>query len=144
MKIRTTRFGPLDLEPEDVLRFPQGLLGFESCQDWVLLADAENSALGWLQSTTRPDVALAVVSPRRFVPENQLRVDRSELAPLALGKPDDGQVLLVVAKHGSRITLNLKAPIVVHLARRVGRQVVANGELPLQYELQAAPVRKSA
>ena len=63
MKIDTTRFGCLDIAPDDLLQFPAGLLGLEDCRHWVLLADAEHSALGWLQSTLRPEIAFAVVCP---------------------------------------------------------------------------------
>ena len=66
MQIRTTRFGALEIEAEDIINFPTGLLGLEDCRHWVLLADAQNNALGWLQCTSRPEVALAVVSPRRL------------------------------------------------------------------------------
>jgi flagellar assembly factor FliW len=146
MRIRTTRFGTLDLEPADVLSFPQGLLGLEECRDWVLLADVQNDVLGWLQSTSRPEVALAVVSPRRFVPDYQFKVYRSELAPLDLKHVEDAQVLVIVGKNERSITLNLKAPVVVNLSQRLGRQVVANGDQPMQYELGSdhAPLKKSA
>ena len=80
MLLYTTRFGTLRIEGEDVIRFPEGLLGLRDCQNWVLLADAENDTLGWLQSTSRPDIAMAVVSPRCFVPTYQLRLAKSELA----------------------------------------------------------------
>lgn len=146
MQIRTTRFGSLELEADDTIHFPSGLLGLEDCRQWVLLADAQNGALGWLQSTTRPDIALAVVSPRRFVPHYQFRVYRSELAPLELANVKDAQVLTIVGKNERSITLNLKAPIVINLERRLGRQVVANGDLPLQHELNSVPatLKKSA
>jgi flagellar assembly factor FliW len=146
MQIRTTRFGLLELEPNDTIHFPSGLLGLEDCRQWVLLADAQNSALGWLQSTTRPEVALAVVSPRRFVPHYQFKVYRSELAGLDLDSVKDAQVLTIVSKNERSITLNLKAPIVINLAQQRGRQVVANGDLPLQHELNGSPVtlKKSA
>lgn len=146
MQIRTTRFGSLEIESEDVIVFPAGLMGLEDCREWVLLADAKNNALGWLQSTSRPEIALAVVSPRRFVPCYQFRVYRSELAPLELRDVKDAQVLTIVGKNDRSITLNLKAPVVIHLERRLGRQVVANGDQPVQYELggQSAPLKKSA
>lgn len=146
MQIRTTRFGALDIESEDVISFPTGLLGLEDCRHWVLLADAQNNALGWLQCITRPEVALAVVSPRRFVPHYQFRVFRSELAPLELADVRDAQVLAIVGKNERSITLNLKAPVVINLQRRMGRQVVANGDQPVQHELtsQPAPLKKSA
>ncbi|MEX2118868.1 MAG: flagellar assembly protein FliW [Pirellulales bacterium] len=146
MQIRTTRFGPLEIEADDILSFPAGLLGLEDCRHWVLLADAQNNALGWLQSTSRPEVALAVVCPRRFVPDYQFRVFRSELAALDLADVKDAQVLSIVGKNERSITLNLKAPVVINLERRLGRQVVANGEQPVQYELanRQAPLKKSA
>src|SRR5580704_4328833 len=109
MKINTTRFGRVDIEHDDVLLFPQGLMGLEDCQQWVLLADAENELLGWLQSTTRSEIALAVVSPRRLIPGYQVRIPRQELAPLALAQPQQAKVLVIVGRNERSITLNLKA-----------------------------------
>lgn len=146
MRINTTRFGRIDVEPADVLTFPSGLPGLEDCREWALLADATNDALGWLQSTTRGDVALAVVSPRRFVPDYQVRIPRSELTPLAIADIRQAQVVLVVSRNGTSLTLNLKAPIVINLEARTGRQVVASGDLSMQYELttRQPTLKKSA
>lgn len=146
MQINTTRFGPVQIEHEDIIDFPAGLIGLEAARQWVLLADANNAALGWLQSTTRPELALAVVSPRRFVPSYQVRLPGSELAPLELRRTRDAGVLVVVGKHGDTITLNLKAPLIVNTDRRLGRQVVNNADEPIAYPLEAhsKPLRKSA
>jgi flagellar assembly factor FliW len=146
MRINTSRFGRIDVAAGDVIRFPSGLPGLEDCREWALLADATNDALGWLQSTTRGDVALAVVSPRRFVPDYQVRIPRSELTPLDISDIRQAQIVVVVGTTGTALTLNLKAPIVINLEGRTGRQVVASGELPLQYELTSTrpPLKKSA
>lgn len=146
MRINTSRFGRIEVDAADVLTFPSGLPGLEDCRDWALLADSDNDALGWLQSVSRGDVALAVVSPRRFVPDYQVRIPRSELSPLALTDMRQAQVVVVVGKTGTGLTLNLKAPIVINLEARTGRQVVASGEQPLQYELAThrPPLKKSA
>lgn len=135
MEISTSRFGSIEIAPADVIQFPAGLPGLDDCKAWVLLADAHNDALGWLQSTTHPEVALAVVSPRRFVPNYQLRVTRGELGSPLCQLVDDVRVLAIVGKNERGITLNLKAPLVVHLDQRIGRQVVASGDQPVQYEL---------
>lgn len=132
-RIDTTRFGPVEIEAEDVILFPEGLLGLPSCREWVLLADAENGALAWMQSVERPETALCVVSPRRFVASYRARVARRELEPLELEDARDADVLVVVSRTERSITLNLKAPLVVNLGRRIGRQVVTNGDLPVQY-----------
>ena len=135
MKIDTSRFGCVHIAPDDLLHFPSGLLGLENCRHWVLLADAENDALGWLQDSSSPEIALAVVCPRRFVPDYQVRISRGELAPLELAEVREAQVLTIVGKNEHGITLNLKAPLVINLQRRLGRQVIANGDQSLQHTL---------
>lgn len=137
MWINTTRFGRIEIDAGEQLHFPAGLLGLEDCRAWVLLADADNDALGWLQSTARREIALAVVSPRRFVKGYQLRVAKSELAPLELAELRQAQVLVVVGKSETSITLNLKAPLVINLPRCLGRQVIANNDYPVQHELSS-------
>lgn len=144
MKITTTRFGSLTIEDSDVLTFVDGLIGMEDCRRWVLLADSENSALGWLQSLDRPEVALGVVSPRRFVPEYQVRVARREIQPLGLTDPNGAQVLAIVSHAGGALALNLKAPLVIHVAERLGRQIVARDDHAVQHRLQATARRKIA
>ena len=146
MKIDTTRFGNVEIEPDHLLHFPSGMLGLEDCRHWVLLADAETDGLGWLQSTVHAEIALAVVSPRRFVPDYQVRISRGELAALELADLRDAHLLAILGKGEQGITLNLKAPVVINLQRRLGRQVITNGDLPIQYPLAKQPVtlRKSA
>jgi flagellar assembly factor FliW len=146
MLINTTRFGQLEVADEDVIRFPAGLPGLKDCTSFVLLADAHHEALGWLQSTQHDEVALAVVTPGTFVPGYELRVGRAELGSELSARQDELHVLVIIGKNERGITLNLKAPLVIDLAARVGRQVVANSELPVQYELAsiASPVRRAA
>jgi flagellar assembly factor FliW len=144
MKISTTRFGNLTIEDADVLTFVDGLIGMEDCRRWVLLADAQNSSLGWLQCLDRPEVALGVVSPRRFVPDYQVRVARREIQPLGLANPQEAQVLVIVSHVRGSVTLNLKAPLVIHVAERLGRQIVARDDHAVQHRLTVPALRISA
>lgn len=141
MLIRTTRFGTITVQSDDVIRFPAGILGFEDCRSWVLLADAANDSLGWLQSTTRVETALPVVSPRRYVPDYRFRIYRSELEPLGATSLEEIQVLSVVSHSESGLTLNLKAPILVHLKNRIARQIVVNDDHSLQFLLPTSASR---
>lgn len=146
MEVPTTRFGRIHIGREDVIRFPEGLPGLRDCRDFVLLADGRNSGLAWLQSVARPEVALPVVSPRRYVPRYQPRVARRELEGLELGDLRAVRVLSIVGKSPRTVAINLKAPLVINLERRLGRQVIANGPLPIQYEIPTAafPCRRIA
>ncbi len=134
MQICTMRFGTIDVEPDAVLFFETGLIGFEDFRKWTLLADPENAALGWLQNADQPDVAMAVVSPRRFVPEYRVRLSRRQLQTVQLDESDEAYVLAVVGKNDHTLTLNLRAPLLINLQQRLGRQVITLDSQPLQYE----------
>jgi flagellar assembly factor FliW len=147
MQITTTHFGPVEIEIDDILVFPHGIVAFEDCRHWVLLSDEENPALAWLQSVSRQEVALPVVSPRRFVPEYSVHVGRGQLLPLEFTQFDQVYVLAVVSASDGDLTLNLKAPLIINLDRRLGRQVITSDEQPVALPLVTtgpAQLRKSA
>jgi flagellar assembly factor FliW len=145
MDITTTRFGKVTIGEEDVLTFVDGLIGMEDCRRWALLADAQNNALGWLQSLDRAEVALAVVCPQRFVADYRVRVSRRDVEPLGLATANEAQVLAIVNQAGDSLALNLKAPLVIHVATRLGRQIVAKDNHSVQHLLSGArPFRRTA
>jgi len=135
MEIATSRFGVLRYEADDLLHFPVGMWGLEDCRNWIVLGDGQHDAVAWLQSVDQPRVALAVVSPRRFVPDYRIRVARAELEPLGFTDVREAQVLAILGRSERAMTLNLKAPLVINVQRRLGRQVLTNGDLPIRYEL---------
>jgi flagellar assembly factor FliW len=135
MDVTTSRFGTLQVLPSDVLTFDHGLIGLRHCRRWAVLADVQNEALGWLQSIDEPEAALGVVSPRRFVADYQLRVSRRDVAPLQLASPCDAQVVVIVSRHAEGLALNLRAPLVINVEARRGRQVIAKDPLPVRLVL---------
>ena len=151
MDVLTTRFGTLSVEPQDELVFDQGLIGLEHCRRWVVLTDTRNPALGWLQSLDEGHIALGVVSPRRFVPDYQLRVDRCHLQSLELTTARDAEVVVIASRQATgheagQLTLNLRAPLVVNVERRRGCQVIAKDDLPVQFPLSlpSLPLKRTA
>jgi flagellar assembly factor FliW len=140
MQVNTTRFGTVEIQPEDILLFSRGLIGFEAHRHWVLLADARNSGVAWLQSLTEPTVAVPMVSPRRYVPGYRVLIQRDQLTPLELAVLDEAFVLVPLGHSEKGLTLNLRAPLIVNLSRRIGRQVVTGDEQPLQLALPKIPL----
>lgn len=147
MQIETTHFGAVKIEADDIVLFPRGILAFEDCRHWVLLGDDQNPTLAWLQSVSRPEVALPVVSPRRFVTDYAVRLVRGQLAALELSQVDQVFILAVVSQSDGDLTLNLKAPLVINLDRRIGRQIITSDDQPVALPLPTtlrALLRKSA
>lgn len=146
MQIETTRFGQIVIEPDDILFFRQGIFGFEKCRHWVLLADTANRAVAWLQSIQQPELAVPVVSPRRFLSDYQVRIDPADVAGLDLKSAEQAYVLAIVGRDNDSLTLNLRAPIVINLDQKTGLQLITTDAQPLQYDLAAMPLthRRSA
>jgi flagellar assembly factor FliW len=146
MQISTSRFGDVDVQVDDIILFPNGIAGFEELRHWVILSDEDNEAVAWLQCVSQPETAVPVISPRRFVPEYRLRVSRNQLSPLQIDAVDQAYILGIVSRNDGKLTINLRAPLIINLDRRIGRQVVTIDEQPVQHELTgvASPLRKSA
>jgi flagellar assembly factor FliW len=92
------------------------------------------------------DIAMPVVSPRRFVSGYQVRLEPSDVDLLQLATVEHAFVLAVVSRTDDSLTLNLRAPLVINLDRRLGAQVITVDNQPLQYELTTLPIglRRSA
>ncbi len=131
MLIQSTRFGKLQVEHQDLLLLPHGLIGFETCRHWVLLSDEADSPVAWLHSVGMANVALPVVSPRRFVPNYRVHLTGRELGRVSLQNQDQLFVLTVVSRNGLTLTINLKSPILINATKRIGAQVVSSEDVPL-------------
>ena len=146
MIYHTKKFGSLDLDADAIIVFPDGLIGFEDQRHWVLLSESDSETVGWLQSVNDPQLAFCVVTPGTFVDDYLLRIHRQQLDALPWSREDRALVIAIVSCQEDRLTMNLKAPVVINMDRCVGCQVVATDEQPIRYPLpvQAAPLRKSA
>ncbi|MEC9094525.1 MAG: flagellar assembly protein FliW [Planctomycetota bacterium] len=133
MNIETTRFGTIEIEEQDVLNFESGLIGFSDTKEWVILADTENPAVAWLQSLADPTLGMAIVSPRRFIPNYQVRLTPTELEPIQLTDVDQAFVLCIVSRNENRLTMNLRAPVIINLDQKMGAQIMTSDDQPLQY-----------
>lgn len=126
---------------------PHGLIGFETCRHWVLLSSQENEEVAWLQSVALANVALPVVSPRRFSPNYRVHANKRDLALLHLHTEDQLYVLSIVSKSGATLTANLKSPILLNASRHIAIQLVVTDDQPLALPLglsKSGAIRRAA
>ena len=135
MQIQTSRFGKITIDENELLMMPQGLIGFETCRHWILVANPTNEDIAWLQSVGVPNVAIPVISPRRYAPEYRVQISQRDLAVLRLHNDDKLFVLTVVSKSGMTLTTNLKSPILLNATRKIAAQVVCTNDSPLSWQL---------
>jgi len=69
VKIKTTRFGEIDLKKDQLIQMPHGMLGFYDSQRFVIIQHTENSPFCWYQSLDDPDLAFVITNPYIFMPD---------------------------------------------------------------------------
>lgn len=135
MRIDTQRFGTLRFNADQLFLFPNGLIGMETLRQWALISDPENPSVAWLQSASRGDRAIALISPRVFFHDYRVHVTRRDLAALSMQPGADVFVLTTVSGHVGKLTTNLRAPILLNLDRRLGCQVITDDDQPIRQDL---------
>jgi flagellar assembly factor FliW len=141
VNIVTTRFGPVRATEADLVRIPDGLIGFRSHTQFVLLPDPEVRGLMWLQSATAPELAFGLVAPPLAVGEYRVEIRPGDRAALELD--DERQALIyVILNRGERggLTVNLQGPVVFNPVRRLARQLVlTSSRYAVRYPLDGQP-----
>lgn len=140
MNIVTTRFGLVQATETELVRFPDGLVGFRGLTRFVLLPDVVVPGLLWLQSAEVSDVAFALVSPSWAVPDYQVELRQGDRSSLELAENQSGRVYVILNRSESGgLFVNLQGPVVVNPLRRLGRQLVlTSSRYAVRFPLEAA------
>lgn len=126
MQIHTSRFGIVDITPEDLITFNEGLLGFNSLRKFVLLDDPNDDIFAWLQSCEEPGIAFPVLEPELFVDQYNYEMAKSDLIALSLSTKEGTRAfsIITIPDDPTKMTANLKAPIIINVKTRMGKQCV--------------------
>ena len=132
MTFESSRFGTLEIQTEQVIEFPAGLIGLGGAR-YALLSTDEQSPFAWLQSIDDPDLALPITNPWLFFADFAVDVDDADAKRIGIEDPSKVDVWVTVraASELQGFSANLRAPILVWNGR--GHQVIN--------EAKDAPVR---
>jgi len=125
MKVKTKAYGLVETDEKQRITFPNGLFGFESFRDYVIL-DAERQPFYWLQSIDVEQVAFILINPFLFRPDYEMDIDNAELLPIGINDPGKAVILSIVtipADHGP-MTANLQGPLIINRENKLGIQAV--------------------
>jgi flagellar assembly factor FliW len=124
----------------DIIRFPEGLPGFESCHGFVVLAANDGVPVQRLESIEGPEARFLVIDPRYVLPTYRFELSDHDRMRLQ-ARPDTPLLWLsmVTLEEDGAITVNLRAPVVINPERMVGFQVMPYECLyPLRHVLAPA------
>ncbi len=123
MKIDTKFFGEIVIDESSIIKFQGGIPGFEALEGYTLL-DLEGKKFRCLQSIDDKEICFLVINPWDYFKEYEISLSDSETNELEI--KDQKQVLVfnILTVHGSNITTNLSAPIIINVLNNKGKQIV--------------------
>jgi flagellar assembly factor FliW len=112
MEKLVSRFGEVEYNPENLLLFPAGLIGFPDLRKFIVMPNKKAGPLFWIQSVDDPSFALVLTDPTNFFLDYLVMPDSVERRHLHIDENDPCYVLTVVTvPPNQEISLNLAAPI---------------------------------
>lgn len=124
--IETTRFGTVAITEEHIIRFADGIIGFPQLQEYVLIESPAMPLVLWLQSVQADEIAFPVAEPWFFKRDYKLAINEADKHSLGYveGERLKNFAILTIPEDMTKMTVNLRAPIVLDLERSTGTQVV--------------------
>ena len=120
--IDSSRFGTLEIASEDVIEFPNGLIGLGGHR-YAIVAAGPDGAFSWLHSIDDPSLALPIANPWHFFADYAVELSDDASAPISADPAD--VAVWVTVRAGAELAdfyANLRAPILIASGR--GHQVI--------------------
>ena len=131
MKIITKLFGEIEVDEEKLITFPSGIVGFPDLREFLLVHDSESEGgIRWMQSIQEPAFAMPVIDPLIVMPDYNPSIEDDLLIPLG-DMTDDNTLVLVtitVPHEIEKMTVNLKAPIIINGENRMANQIITEDD----------------
>jgi flagellar assembly factor FliW len=129
MLVNTVRFGELEIQPEQVLTFEQGLPGFEQLHAFTLIMPDQEMPFTFLQSLDDGEVAFILTDPFLFYANYEFELSNEVIEHLQVTVPQDVAVWSIVSVTDdiASSTINLLAPVVIHEKAKLGKQIILHG-----------------
>ncbi len=138
LRLNSARFGWLQVGVSDIITLPEGLFGFEHLRQFCIVDPGDDTLLLWLHALEDPRISFPILEPKIFKAEYCVKLSPQESRALQFDDPHTRNntlptssnenavvfTILTIPNNVAEMTANLKAPLVFHLKKRVGRQVV--------------------
>ncbi|TGK38123.1 flagellar assembly protein FliW [Leptospira andrefontaineae] len=148
LEIHSKPFGKIKVSERQLIKFPEGLLGFGGYKSFALIEEDEESVFKWLQSIDEVDLAFVVIPPSLFKKEYKPILSQEELSQIGLQDVSEALTLVIVTipnDDPASMTANLQGPILINKTDLTGRQFVSRNEIHSVREriLESATVEMS-
>lgn len=130
MKIKTVRFGEVEIEKERIFRFALPIIGFDELKDFVILDINKESFFKWLQSVEDPSLAFPIVSVFSMNIDYSIDLPDNVVETLKIQNVESLLVMNIASipqENPQGTTINLLAPLIFNLDEQLAGQVILSG-----------------
>ncbi|MCD9022307.1 flagellar assembly protein FliW [Cohnella silvisoli] len=126
MIVNSVVLGDIEVDDNQVIRFENGMPGFEQLKAFVLVQLEPELPFSYLQSVEEAEVAFLLTDPFTFYPGYDIQLSEQVIEDLRIGDEKDVQVWSVVTMKEDihSATMNLLAPVIINTKEVNGRQVI--------------------
>jgi flagellar assembly factor FliW len=131
MLLKTKHFGEIEIDENKIIKFEDGLPGFDKLKKYTLLYNEENeSPFKWLQSVDEPNLAFVVIDPFYIKSDYDIEISEEIMAKLGIEKPEDVDIysIVVVPEDITKMSTNLKAPVIINTNKSKGAQIILEAD----------------
>jgi flagellar assembly factor FliW len=113
------------VDPKNVVRFPDGLPGFEACRRFVVISSDDVAPMQYLHAIEGPAASFLVMDPSLALPNYRFELSASDRKRLEVADTTALVWLAIVTvTDDGGATVNLRAPVVINPDSMIGCQVM--------------------
>jgi flagellar assembly factor FliW len=130
MEIQSKLLGKVEYEAENIIHFPEGLIGIPEKKNFLLIEKEDFKPFSYLQSVDDPTFILIVVNPMIIEKEYKFSIFRGDMDAIDIIDENDFSLLAIVifAQKLEDITINLKAPLLINIHTKKALQVILQND----------------
>lgn len=128
--LESFHYGKIVYDKSEIIKFDKGLLGFEDLNNFIVRVIEENKSFKLLHSLENNQIAFVVINPFEFKSNYEIDIEEEILARLNIKNESDVMILntVTLSNDPSKITTNLRAPIVINVLNKMAEQVILKTE----------------
>ncbi|MFH0925708.1 MAG: flagellar assembly protein FliW [bacterium] len=126
MQVLSSRFGTVEVDPQDIIEMPVGLFGFPDVRRFIIIDQGEDNPFKWLQAVDDPALAFVIIDPLIFKPDYRVVISKKEVGDLGLVNENEAKVyvIVVITDNPYDMTANLLGPLIINPKTRKAKQIV--------------------
>lgn len=130
MKLQTKFFGEIEFDKKEVVNLPYGMPAFEDEKEFILLPLGDESPFMMFQSVNNEQLCFILAYPFLVNKNYQFELSDEDREFLEIENPKDILCYCVVSVKESfdQSTINLKAPLIINVQSKKGKQIVLHDQ----------------